>query len=173
VSDVFLPAPGQPVPILFERLHSSAKLPTRATEHSAAFDIYAISPGYVEPGERISVSTGLQPQIPPGWVGILAARSGWAHRYQVHLANGIGVIDADFPGELVVMLEMTGIGSPEREEGEITSFARELCGFQFGPYERIAQILFLPLPPVIVGWADGPRGQISERIGGLGSTGSL
>lgn len=85
-----------------KKLVPHAILPSRATPQSAGFDLYS-SEGYVLlPGHRIVVSTGIQVQLPPGVYGRIAPRSGLAVKHG--LGIGAGVIDADYQGELKIVL---------------------------------------------------------------------
>lgn len=85
-----------------KKLVPHAILPSRATPQSAGYDLYS-SEGYVLlPGHRVVVSTGIQVQLPPGVYGRIAPRSGLSVKHG--LGVGAGVIDADYQGELKVVL---------------------------------------------------------------------
>jgi dUTP pyrophosphatase len=91
----------------FKRLHGDAILPTYASEGAACFDLYAITPyGIVDipPGEATSVNTGLAVEVPPGWVLKVYSRSGHGFKHGIRLVNGVGIIDSDYRGELIVGL---------------------------------------------------------------------
>ena len=96
------------------RVHRApgAKLPERATQGAAAMDVAACLPPDTEivipPGERIAVPTGLTFEIPPGYFISLRPRSGLALKHGVTLPNTPATIDADFRGELKVILANTG-----------------------------------------------------------------
>ncbi len=131
-------------------------LPHYATAHSAGCDLRAAveAPWVLAPGERAAVPTGLRIAIPSGHEGQVRPRSGLALRHGVTVANAPGTIDADYRGELKVLLINLG-DAPFR-------------------IERGARIAQLVLAPVVQGrWAvvetleDTARGE-----GGFGSTGA-
>jgi deoxyuridine 5'-triphosphate nucleotidohydrolase len=132
-------------------LHHRAKLPTRGSQHSAGLDLCACETAVVPPQSRAMISTGLAVAIPAGHYGRIAARSGMA------LSSGIdvlaGVVDADYRGELRVLLYNTG----ER-------------AFNIFYGDRIAQLVIeriAMLQPMAVGaLPDSVRGE-----DGFGSTG--
>jgi dUTP pyrophosphatase len=64
-----------------KRLHPAAKLPERGSDWSAGADLFCLEAFTLEPGERKAVPTGLSVEIPPGWYGRLAPRSGLAVRH--------------------------------------------------------------------------------------------
>jgi dUTP pyrophosphatase len=152
--------------VRFRRRTSTAKAPTKATPGSACWDIYADIPFrqvILEPGYSHAVPTGWEIEIPWGWTGLVFARSGLAARLQVHLANGVGVIDSDYRGELKILLEMTGLATGDDPRN--TDF------LTIRPGDRIAQILFLPLPPVEIIETDQSLSSTVRGEGGFGSTG--
>jgi dUTP pyrophosphatase len=136
------------------KLVPNAILPSRATPQSAGYDLYS-SEGYVLlPGHRVVVSTGIQVQLPPGVYGRIAPRSGLAVKHG--LGVGAGVIDADYQGEIKVVL-----------------FNHDLRNnFVIRPGYRIAQLLleYVSTPEVEeVQEFD----TVTERgTGGFGSTGN-
>lgn len=81
-------------------------LPEYMTEHSAGMDLYASNdePITIAPGEIKLIPTGLFLEIPPGYEGQVRARSGLALRHGLMLPNAPGTIDADYRGELQVVL---------------------------------------------------------------------
>ena len=81
-------------------------LPKYMTEHSAGLDLYAANdePITIAPGEIKLIPTGLFLEIPPGHEGQVRARSGLALRHGLMLPNAPGTIDADYRGELQVVL---------------------------------------------------------------------
>jgi dUTP pyrophosphatase len=134
-------------------------LPERATPHAAGMDLRAALPEptwVLAPGERRLVPTGLAMAIPPGYEGQVRPRSGLAARHGVTVLNAPGTIDADYRGEVQVMLINHG-GTP----------------FSLDRGERIAQLLLAPVPAW--GWREvaGPAdlGETERGEGGYGSTG--
>ena len=85
-----------------KKLRDSAKVPKYATEGAAGIDLSADIEGVIElrPRERALVPTGLAFEIEEGKVGLVFARSGLGIKKGVSLANGVGVIDCDYRGEV-------------------------------------------------------------------------
>lgn len=81
-------------------------LPAYATEHAAAMDLLAAiaEPVTLKSLERKIIPTGISIALPPGYEGQIRARSGLAAKHGLSMANGIGTIDADYRGELGVIL---------------------------------------------------------------------
>lgn len=81
-------------------------LPARATPGSAGFDLRAAVAVelWLAPGARVRVPTGIAVSIPEGFEGQLRPRSGLALRHGITLPNAPGTIDADYRGELQVIL---------------------------------------------------------------------
>ena len=89
-----------------KKLDDRAALPTYGSEFSAGADIYALTDGdiVIAPGETVIIHTGLALEIPEGYGGFVYARSGLATKRGLAPANKVGVIDADYRGELMVPL---------------------------------------------------------------------
>mgnify|MGYP000884386576 CR=1 FL=1 len=129
-------------------------LPRRKTEQSAGYDLAAAEDVMIAPGEVALVPTGLKAYMGPGEVLILAVRSSLAVKRRLTLANGIGVIDADYAN------------NPENEGHILVALAnlgREPVHIARG--ERIAQGIFVRYLTTVDDQPGGPR------VGGLGSTG--
>ncbi len=88
----------------------SGIIPTYATEQSSGVDLRAYLDESIrlEPMQRILVSTGTFVEIPKGYEGQVRARSGLAIKNGITLINGIGTIDSDYRGELLVPLVNLG-----------------------------------------------------------------
>ena len=143
-----------------EAADRSVPLPAYATEHAAGADIRANMPpdargaGLVlAPGARRVVPTGLRAEIPPGWEIQVRPRSGLARDHGVTVANAPGTIDADYRGEIGVLLVNLGTIP---------------CTVRHG--DRIAQLVVAPVAQARIALVDrlseSARGQ-----GGFGSTG--
>ncbi len=136
-----------------KRLVPEAKLPTKATDGSAGWDLYAAKSGRIYPGEREMVSTGLSTEFPKDYFVYARPRSGIATKHGVNISSS-GVIDSDYRGELTICL--------------INLDKEKAFTYQTG--DRIAQILVLPVPEVelveVAELSDTSRGG-----GGFGSTG--
>ena len=88
----------------FRKLDPLARAPQRATEGSAGFDLCARldDPMEIGPMQRALIPTGIAIELDPGKVGLVYARSGLAIKQGMGMANGVGVIDCDYRGELQV-----------------------------------------------------------------------
>lgn len=80
--------------------------PSRASAHAAGFDLRAAveETTVLGPGQRTLVPTGISVAIPPGYEGQVRARSGLALRHGIALVNAPGTIDADYRGEIGVIV---------------------------------------------------------------------
>lgn len=103
-------------------LNANAQLPRKGSALAAGYDLTSIDYAVLKPGQREMISTGLAIQVPPGWYGRIAPRSGLAARYGLDVLAG--VVDADFTGEVKVVL--INLGDEE---------------YVVQPGERIAQLV--------------------------------
>jgi dUTP pyrophosphatase len=96
--------------VRFKRLRPGAVLPRYMTAGAAGMDLASAAEGplTLRPGERLGVPTGLAMELPPGFEGQVRPRSGLAIRHGVTVVNAPGTIDADYRGELVVLLVNLG-----------------------------------------------------------------
>ncbi len=98
------------------------ELPSYATDHSAGMDLRAAvpedEPVVLEPGGRAIVPTGLQLALPTGYEGQVRPRSGLAARNGITVLNSPGTIDADYRGEVKVILINLGSEPFTIERGE-------------------------------------------------------
>ncbi len=132
-------------------------LPDYATGGSAAMDLRACldTPQTLRPGERLPVPTGLAiNMMDPGLVAIVASRSGLSLKHGIRVAQGIGVIDADYHGEIKVLL---------------TNDSDQAYDIQ--PGERIAQLLFQPVIQIGLHLVENFETETERGAGGFGSTG--
>lgn len=130
-------------------------LPEYETSLSAGMDLRAHLPEPLElaPGERALVPTGLRLEIPPGYEGQVRPRSGLALKQGLTVLNAPGTIDADYRGDVGVILVNLAL-EPQRIE----------------PGDRIAQLVFAPVTRAQLVEVDELAA--SERgAGGFGSTG--
>ncbi len=137
------------------RLDARARLPTRAHPGDAGLDLYAVEPAVLAPGERASIPTGIAVEIPPGHAGLVMPRSGLAARHGISVVNAPGLIDADYRGEVRVLLLNT-----DREQA-----------FALAGGDRIAQLVVVAVAIAEVdevpSLTDTVRG-----AGGFGSSGT-
>ena len=85
-------------------LTDTARVPTYATDGSAAFDIYADEAEWVQYGQYTKISTGISIEVPAGHVLKVYSRSGHGFKNGVRLVNCVGIIDSDYRGEIMVGL---------------------------------------------------------------------
>jgi dUTP pyrophosphatase len=140
--------------VKIKRLDERARLPTRATDGSAGWDLYALDTVSVGTNLSKPLRTGIAMEIPPGWEGQIRPRSGLAAGLGLSVLNAPGTIDSDYRGEIKVLLyRAAGLGSHRVRKGD-----------------RIAQIVFQRVPEVelveVAELDDTDRGN-----GGCGSTG--
>jgi len=145
-------APAIP-PLLVQKLAPSATTPTRGSAFAAGYDLYASTPITVKARNKALVSTSLAIAVPPGTYGRVAPRSGLASKH--FLDTGAGVIDADYRGEVKVLLFNFSEVDYEVKQGE-----------------RIAQLVLerIVTPEVV----EVETLEVSVRgAGGFGSTGYI
>ena len=112
-----------------KKLDKRAKIPTYGTSDSAGADLYALLEEeiFIKPNETVVIPTGLAMAIPQNYVGLIYARSSLGTKKGLAPANKVGVIDADYRGEVKVVLY--------NQSQTIQSVS---------PNERIAQIVITP-----------------------------
>ena len=138
-------------------LGKTVDAPSYATEGSAAIDLRACisEPVTIEPGNRHLIGTGLAiNMLDPGLAAIVASRSGLSLKHGIRVAQGIGVIDADYHGEIGVILANDG-KKP----------------YTVNPGDRIAQLMFQPVVQVELNYVDEFSTQTLRGAGGFGHTG--
>ena len=86
----------------FVKISTDAITPTRATERSVGLDFYSPADYVIPPHDQLMIPTQIKLQIPLGYYGRLASKSGLAILHQLHV--GAGVIDPDYTGEIMVLL---------------------------------------------------------------------
>lgn len=77
---------------------SARRLPSRATAGSAGYDIFSPLSFRLAPGDSVTVPSGIRCAMEPGWVLVLAPKSGKGCRFRVMLRNTLGIIDSDYYG---------------------------------------------------------------------------
>ncbi len=128
-------------------------LPTYATTHAAGMDVVSAEELTLAPGARHAVATGFAIAIPEGFEVQVRPRSGLALKYGVTCLNTPGTIDADYRGEVKVILANLGAEPFEIRRGD-----------------RIAQLV--PAPVLQARFAEVEQLDATERgSGGFGSTG--
>jgi len=140
--------------ILDERMR--AQLPAYATAGSAGLDLRACldAPLVLQPGQTELIRTGLAIHIAdPGYAALILPRSGLGHKHGIVLGNLVGLIDADYQGELM-----------------ISTWNRGQQAFTIDPMERLAQLVIVPVKQVTFDIVDSFETS-ARGAGGFGSTG--
>jgi dUTP pyrophosphatase len=108
------------IPVRIKRVRPAASIPCYQTEHAAGVDLHAAleEPFVLHPWERALVPTGIAMEIPPGYEGQVRPRSGLALRHGIALVNSPGTVDADYRGEVGVILVNLGSEPFRVENGE-------------------------------------------------------
>lgn len=142
--------------VRFQKLDPRAVAPRYGSTAAAGADLYAVgdAPVTVAPGETVFIHTGLAVEIPEGYVGLVFARSGLACKRGLAPANKVGVIDADYRGEIMVAL-----------------YNHAQMAQTVEPGERIAQLAILPYLTAQFTEADSLT-DTDRGEGGFGSTGT-
>ncbi len=143
------------VEVLFAKVVPDASQPSQGTKSAAGWDLRALEDTKVFKGVSAKIRTGLAVAIPEGWEGQIRSRSSLGAKGMI-MPNGVGTIDSDYRGELMVLATWIG-------EGEFIELAKG---------ERIAQMLIAPVP--ITNYREVSFEQLSttERgDGGFGSSG--
>jgi dUTP pyrophosphatase len=86
------------------KMYEDVRLPEYASVGAAAFDIYAYDSEYLKNSGTQVYRTGLKFEIPDNHVMMVYSRSGHGFKYDIRLANCVGVIDSDYRGELMIKL---------------------------------------------------------------------
>lgn len=145
------------IPVPVKLLRENSKMPIYGTEFAAGADLCAATdaPITIAPGQTVLIPIGIAVEIPQGYAGLVYARSGLATKRNLAPANKVGVIDADYRGEIFVPLHNHGATEQTIAVGE-----------------RIAQMIITPfLTADFIAaeeLSDTPRGEK-----GFGSTGSI
>jgi len=143
---------SEPVPVRYSLDPHAFGPPAYQTEHAAGLDVYAAvtEPLTIAPGAVVAVPTGVRLEIPPGYEAQLRPRSGLALRHAIGIPNGPGTIDADYRGEVNVLL---------------INFGSEPYVVRRG--DRVAQLVFAEVTKVAL----TPAAELSETARGDGGFG--
>lgn len=142
--------------VRFKKINPKASIPTYGSSYAAGCDLSACIDQAISipPHTTIKVPTGLAIELPENTVGLIYARSGMATKRHLAPANKVGVIDADYRGEIIVALH---------------NHSEEAQTIEVG--ERVAQLVVAPFYHVEFEEVD----ELSETVrgeGGFGSTGT-
>jgi dUTP pyrophosphatase len=141
--------------VKLKRNSESARLPVKKTPHSSGYDIFADIKGEIilKPQSVELVPSGFSLEIPPGFEAQIRPRSGLAIKHKIGVLNSPGTIDADYRGEIKVIL----INHSEED-------------FIITKQMRIAQIVFLKVPQIEIVETD-ELNETERNAGGFGHTG--
>lgn len=141
------------VDVKIRKVHPDAVLPKRAHPTDAGMDVTAISMEMTE--DYIEYDTGLQFQLPAGYVMLIFPRSSNSKK-DLLLCNSVGVLDAGYTGNLKFRFKLTTEGYTEKI---------------YNPGDKIGQIVILPYPEI--NFIETEEFDETDRgTGGFGSTGS-
>jgi dUTP pyrophosphatase len=137
----------------YKKVAPNAITPRRATSGSGGYDLFSTQDVTLRPGASYAVGTGIEMEIPSGYVGLICPKSGLAANFATTVLNGPGVIDPDYRGEVKAIMINEG-EQPKR----------------FAPGDKVAQILFVETEEVE--FEEVAELSSTERgTGGFGSTG--
>lgn len=128
-------------------------IPKRAHREDAGLDLRTTTDIRLVPGERALINTGISVGIPAGYVGLVAPRSGLAHKHGITIMNSPGVVDAGYHGDLFVNVVNHGSSAVTLRAGD-----------------RIAQLLIVPAVLGLLRVVDD-LGESDRGMRGHGSTG--
>jgi dUTP pyrophosphatase len=134
-------------------LDQRAAWPTYQSPGAACLDLAALEGGTVWPGQVLIVPTGLAFEVPYLHVMMVYLRSSMAFKHGLGLANGTGIIDSDYRGEVKIALVNHTTSPVKIDAGQ-----------------RIAQALVMPIPAVVPVEVD-VLAETMRGEGGFGSTG--
>ena len=140
-------------PILVKRADVEAKLPTKAHEDDAGWDLYSLYDYVINPHETVKVDTGLNFQLPEGTCGAIYARSGLATKQGLRPANCVGICDAGYRNNYIVPLY--------NDSNEVRIIHK---------YDRIAQLIIQPFIQSELTEVDNLN-ETERGNGGFGSSG--
>lgn len=156
-----------------KKLNPNAIIPKYGSTDAAGMDLYALLDKDTErilPNETKLIHTGISVAIPEGYVGLIFARSGLATKHGLAPANKVGVIDADYRGEIMVALHnhQSEMKAKSWDEGDFNP-AYNAEAINNG--DRIAQMVIVPYVHADLEEVD----ELDETVrgeGGFGSTGT-
>lgn len=142
------------MPIIRYSTEDEKCAPYKKFRYDAGWDLKSANEDFIlKKGDKVEVNTGIKLAINRGFVGLIMPRSGMGTRYRVGLANTIGVIDADYRGDIKVYLVNDGHADIEIKK-----------------YDRICQLLIMPVS--LFSMRRTPKLNETKRgDGGFGHTG--
>lgn len=141
--------------IKIKKLHAAAVVPQYTTAGAACFDLVCVNDVTITPGrEHVALKTGLAFEIPEGYVMKVYSRSGHGFKNGIRLANGTGIIDSDYRGEVMVKMHNDSSSAVHIAAGE-----------------RVAQAMIEPVHQVAFEIVE-ELSSTDRGSGGFGSTGN-
>lgn len=168
----------QTIKVKIKRIREEVALPEYKSALASGFDLAAAEDVIIKPGETVLVPTGIAVEIPAGYELQIRPRSGISKRTRLRLPNTPGTVDADYRGEVGVLVENTV--PPTKASGSVViSVDGQLIEtndlYPVGTYiirkgDRIAQAVIAPV--VRAEFVEVDELSETERgAGGFGSTG--
>lgn len=164
-------------------LNENAVMPTYGSEGAAGFDLYAAEDVIIEPGDTVKVPTGLAFELPPGYEMQIRPRSGVTLKTKLRVQ--LGTVDADYRGEVGVIIDNVSINAGERRRVDVDTTYKlvHVDGtdsklgvmnkwpvYRVRKGDRIAQAVIQRLPSVDLVKVD-TLGDTERGGAGFGSTG--
>jgi len=165
----------------FKKIHKDAITPNYATPGAAGFDLYSVEEVAIKPQETKIIHTGLEIECPEDMAVMVYPRSGISAKTTLRLANGVGVIDSDYRGELLVI--MYNAAAPDLHlvpQYQLTDGKKvDAYNHDYVPHgtvvvkkgDRIAQGVLQDITQAEFEEVDDFEGKTKRGKGGLGSTG--
>ncbi|HOI25299.1 MAG TPA: dUTP diphosphatase [Caldisericia bacterium] len=144
----------KPLKIKLNILHPDFTMPVYSHPGDAGMDLFSLEEIILTQGERKKIPCGFSIEIPDGFFGAIAPRSGLANLYGITLVNSWGVIDSSYRGEICVI---------------IINLGREKIALP--PKTRIAQLLVIPVVSVELYEVKEKLIETDRGANGFGSTG--
>lgn len=143
---------------------------SKATPSSAGYDLRARENYTLSVGETTRVHTGIFLGIPEGFVGKIYSRSGLSTKNGIVLVNGVGVIDSDYRGEVIVCLTLLDCFD---HDDDLVMKDVTLRQYHINKGDRVAQLLIERIPNLGLDIVDSVEllGDTKRSSGGFGSTG--
>ena len=142
----------QPITLPVKRLDKTLDMPAYAYTGDAGLDLKAAEDAVLAPFERKLVSCGISIAIPAGYAGFVLPRSGLAAKHGISIVNAPGLIDSNYRGEIKAILVNLDPNN----------------SFEISHGDRIAQLVIMAVPPVVLAEQD----ELDETIRGAGGFGS-
>lgn len=138
-----------------KKINDNAIIPKRGSKYAAGYDLYSCIDDciVINPHETKCIGTGIAIELPKGYFGAVAARSGLASKKGLAPANKLGIIDSDYRGEVKIALH---------NHSSVTQIIKA--------NERIAQLIIVPYSMIELEEVE-ELSNTERGDGGFGSTG--